>query len=106
MSTFRTPGEHAGRIGRWVSPSFVMSLLLVFLFVLPLFSPVLGSVLSQKQTELSEARTRLSRLQDSLNEMAEKYGKAEARLAEIDDAINAAEIEMARSTKDLGIAQA
>ncbi|MFH0917113.1 MAG: peptidoglycan DD-metalloendopeptidase family protein [bacterium] len=106
MSTFRTPEARRRRIGRWVSPSFVLSLLLIFLVALPLFSPALGSTLSQKQAELNEASARLGRLQDSLNELAAKYGKAEARLAQIDDAISLAENDIARSKKDLGIAQA
>jgi len=106
MSTLRTPEARARRIGRWVSPSFIVSVSLILLVVLPLFSPVLGSTLSQKQAELSEASAQLGRLQDSLNELADKYGKAEARLAEIDDAISLAENDIARSKKDLGIAQA
>lgn len=105
MTTFRTPEAHARRIGRWASPSFAVSALLVFLVVLPLFSPALGSTLSQKQAQLSEASARLGRLQDSLNALADKYGKAEARLAEIDDAINEVENDIARSKKDMGIAQ-
>lgn len=106
MSTFRTPDARERGFGRRVCPSFVLSVLLVFLVALPLFSPALGSTLSQKQTELGEARARLGRLQDSLNEIADKYGKAEARLAQIDDAIGEAENDIARSKKDLGIAQA
>jgi chromosome segregation ATPase len=62
--------------------------LFIFLVVFPSFSPALGSTLSQKQAELAEARGRLTRLQDSLNQLAEKYGKAEARLAEIEDVIS------------------
>jgi murein DD-endopeptidase MepM/ murein hydrolase activator NlpD len=106
MSTFRTPEARTWRVGRWISPSFTVAVVLIFLVLLPLFSPALGSVLSQKQVALSEASARLGRLQDSLNALADKYGKAEARLAEIDDAISEAENDIARSQKDLGIAQA
>jgi murein DD-endopeptidase MepM/ murein hydrolase activator NlpD len=106
MSTFRTPEARTRRVGRWISPSFTVAVVLILLVLLPLFSPAFGSVLSEKQAALSEASARLGRLQDSLNALADKYGKAEARLAEIDDAISEAENDIARSKKDLGIAQA
>jgi murein DD-endopeptidase MepM/ murein hydrolase activator NlpD len=105
MSTFRTPEARTRRIVRRIAPTFAIALLLIFLVVSPLFSPALGSTLSQKQAQLSEASAQLARLQDSLNELADRYGKAEARLAQIDDAIAAVEKDIARSNDDIVVAR-
>lgn len=90
----------------WQSPCLAVLLLLLFLIVLPISSSALASTLSEKQAELSNAQARLSKLQESFDALADKYGKAEARLAEIEDAIGAAKNDIARSEKDLGIARA
>lgn len=81
-------------------------MLLVFLFLMPLFAPVQASKLSEAQAQLKEASARLNELQNSLDQLADKYGKAETRLAEIEDAITTAENDAARTKKDMGIAQA
>jgi murein DD-endopeptidase MepM/ murein hydrolase activator NlpD len=106
MSTLRTPEARTRRAGRWVYPSFLVSLLLIFLVVIPLVSPVQASTLSQAQADLRVALAELSDLQDSLNALAEKYGNAETRLAEIEDAISSIENDIARTERDMGIAQA
>lgn len=73
--------------------------------VSPLLEPLAASPLSDKQAELEAARGRLDRLQEELDEYAAAYGQAEARQAEIDDAIVAAEADEQRSRADLGTVQ-
>ncbi len=71
----------------------------------PLVEPLAASPLSDKQGELETTRGRLDRLQQELDEYAAAYGEAEARQAEIDDAIVAAEADERRSRADLGTVQ-
>ncbi len=81
-------------------------MVLVFVLASPLLPPAQGSTLTQKQAELREASAQLSKLQNSLDELAVKYNNAEVRLAALDDAIAEIENDIARSEKDHGIAQA
>ncbi len=106
MSLSRTPEAHTRRAIRWVPPFLIAFMVLVFVLVSPLLSPAQGSVLTQKQAELREASAQLSKLQNSLDELAVKYNNAEVRLAALDDAISEIENDIARSEKDHGIAQA
>ena len=110
MSLFQTPEERTGRIGRWASPLFAAAVLLIFLLALPVFSPASGATLkeklAQKQSELNAAYAEYSTFQDELNVLAEKHNAAEVRMAQIDDAINGVENEVALAKKDLDITQA
>lgn len=84
----------------------LLAALFVFLLLAPAASPASASTLSQKEAELKAARARLAELQESMDALADKFSSAEARLAEIDDAIRVAEADISRSNRDLGIVQA
>lgn len=60
-----------------------------------------GSTLSDTRADLAAARGQLSRLQVEIDELAGSYARSEARLYEIDDAVEAAEKDEARSRRDL-----
>lgn len=60
-----------------------------------------GSKLSDTRTDLAAARGQLGRLQAEIDELAGNYVRSEARLYEIDDAVEAAEKDEARSRRDL-----
>lgn len=57
--------------------------------------------LTETKVDASAARRQLSRLQVELDALAEKYSRAEARLYEIDNAVEKAEKDEARSRQDL-----
>ncbi len=110
MSRFGTPEVRTERVGRWASPLFAAAVLLIFLIALPIFSPASGATLkeklAQKQAELNVAYAEYEDFQDQLNVLAEKHNAAEVRLAEIDDAINGVENEIAVAQKDMDIVRA
>ncbi len=60
-------------------------------------SPAAASPLSERRAELEAARARLNQLQAELNEFAVAFGNAEARAAEIEEAIVALEADEARA---------
>jgi septal ring factor EnvC (AmiA/AmiB activator) len=99
MILFRTPNARPWRVGGWASPLFAVALLLVFLLVLPLFSPArsdkLREQLAQKQSALEQANAELNALQDELNRLAEAHNTAEVRLAELQTEINDLEDDIA-----------
>ena len=110
MSFFRTREAHEGWYGRWSSPLFVAALLTILLVAYPLISPASGATLSeklaQKQAELNAAYKEYNDFQDKLNTLADKENAAEVRLASIDDAIQAAQKEIATAERDNELAQA
>lgn len=113
MSLFGTPEERSGRRGRWVSPLFAAAVLLIFLLAVPLFSSASGASvktlkerLAAKQAELNAAHAEYSKFQDELNVLAEKQNAAEVRMAQIEDAINGVENQIALAQKDMDIVQA
>ncbi|NLE11080.1 MAG: peptidoglycan DD-metalloendopeptidase family protein [Actinobacteria bacterium] len=110
MSVFGTPEERTRWSGWWVSPLFVLALLVIFLVATPLLSPASGLTLkeklAEKQAELNAAYAEYSKFQDELNALAQKHNAAEIRLAEIDDAINSVENEINKGEKDLAVARA
>lgn len=57
--------------------------------------------LTETKADATAARRQLSRLQAELDALAEKYSKAEARLYEIDNAVEKAQKDEARSRQDL-----
>jgi peptidoglycan hydrolase CwlO-like protein len=87
-----TPKARAWRIGVWSSPLFAAGLLLVFLFLLPLISPVQGASqstilkqqLAQKQATLEAVNAQLQTLQSELNALTEKKNAAAERLADLE----------------------
>ncbi|MHB9149086.1 MAG: murein hydrolase activator EnvC family protein [Thermoleophilia bacterium] len=75
---------------------------MVALCVLVLFSgDAQGSKLSDTRADLAAARGQLGRLQVEIDELAGSYARSEARLYEIDDAVEAAERDEGRSRQDL-----
>lgn len=60
-----------------------------------------ASSISDTKAEATAARGQLSRLQAELDDLAGKYAKAEGRLYEIDNAVEKAEKDEARSRQDL-----
>jgi murein DD-endopeptidase MepM/ murein hydrolase activator NlpD len=79
----------------------------------PLFSSASGASvktlkerLAAKQAELNTAYAEYSKFQDELNVLAEKQNAAEIRMAQIEDAINGVENQIALAQKDMDIAQA
>ena len=98
------PVSRLSRLSRLVLAGSVVALL-AFLPASPVVDSALASPLSEKQAELEAARGRLSRLQEELDAYAAAYGEAEARQAEIDDAIVSAEADEQRSRADLGTVQ-
>lgn len=60
-----------------------------------------ASSISDTRAEATAARGQLSRLQAELDDLAGKYAKAEGRLYEIDNAVEKAEKDEARSRQDL-----
>lgn len=67
--------------------------------------PALASPLSETQAELEAVRGQLADLQAELDYFARAYAEAEARQAQIDDAITAAEADAKRSNEDLATAR-
>lgn len=65
-----------------------------------------ASSLTETKADASAARRQLSHLQAELDDLAEKYSKVEARLYEIDNAVDKAEKDEARSRQDLEKARA
>jgi peptidoglycan hydrolase CwlO-like protein len=105
MISCLTPNARFRRIGVWSSPLFAAVLLLVFLLVLPLFSPVQGDTLrqqlAQKQAALKQATAELDALQAELDRLTEAHGAAQARLAQLETDIVAVGSDIAQAEQDL-----
>ncbi len=102
----------ASRLGprrrRWAQPARGAAALgLVALCLLSLFpGSAQGSKLLDTRSDLAAARSQLGRLQAEVDELAGNYARSEARLYELDDAVEAAEKDEARSRGDLDLMQA
>ncbi len=100
-------GAH-GSLGL-AAPARALLVTIVFLLLFLMWlgsSPAAASPLSERRAELEAAQARLGQLQAELNEFAVAFGNAEARAAEIEEAIVALEADEARSLSDLAEAQA
>jgi murein DD-endopeptidase MepM/ murein hydrolase activator NlpD len=92
------------RSRHWANPKSlgILGTLLVALCLLgPLAADASASKLSDARNELAAARSQLNKLQAELDTLAREYATAEARLYEIDNAIEAAEKDEQRSRQDL-----
>jgi murein DD-endopeptidase MepM/ murein hydrolase activator NlpD len=81
----------------------VGALLLVLSLLGPLTADASASKLSDARSELSAARSQLGKIQTEIDQLAHEYAVAEARLYEIDNAIEAAEKDEQRSRGDLDL---
>jgi peptidoglycan LD-endopeptidase LytH len=89
--------------GRRSSPGLLVAVLLLSLFLLVSADSASAATLGEKKAELNQARQRLAQIQQELDGLAARYAKAEARLYEIDGAIEKTEAEQTRTQGDLGL---
>lgn len=82
-----------------------LSAFLLVALISPFVPAALGSTLTQAQKDLNAAQAQLDKFQDGMNLLAAKYAQAEARQATLDDAVTAAQDDIAKSEKDLAAAQ-
>ncbi len=113
MTSNRTPKARLGRTGKWAPQLIAAALLLAFIVVLPILSPVqattsasLKQQLAAKQATLEQAYTKLDALQDQLNELADSFNAAESREGELEEEILKVQEKISASEKDLAVARA
>jgi murein DD-endopeptidase MepM/ murein hydrolase activator NlpD len=94
-------------------------LALLFLLILPSFTPTLGSTtlttvdrealnkeLAEKKTALSQAKAQLNALQAEFDQLAVAHNAIEVRLAELEDEVREAEKDITQAEQDLSAVQA
>lgn len=111
MSLFGTPKQRP-EDDRWrcFSLSATVLAVLIFFAALPSLSSALAVTVSEakqqlaeKQKELNAAYAEYAKFQEELNQLAEKQNAAEVRMADIEEAVNKVENEIAQAVHDLEI---
>jgi murein DD-endopeptidase MepM/ murein hydrolase activator NlpD len=116
--TGRVLGRRPWRVGGRTFAFFVAALLLLFLLILPSFTPTLGGTgttldrqklaeeLAVQKAALSQASAELNALQADFDKLAVEHNAIEVRLAELEGEIREAEKDIAQAEQDLSAVQA
>ncbi len=112
MTSYRTPKARLGRTGKWALGLIAAAVLLAFLAVLPILTPVQAATtasmkqdLAAKQAALEQAYAKLDALQDELNKLAEAFDAAETRGGELEGEIGQVELKIRSSERQLQAAR-